>query len=125
MIDGLAPRRTAPIDAVANDTAAAATIAAAWPGRNAFVASPSDATADGTPISAAASSPLVNGSRTIKLYRIRLPACWLDDGHAGRSVPSGAGGLILQQCRGDIQIGTRPYPISYRSITPKAEECMN
>ncbi|MFO1485005.1 MAG: FAD-dependent oxidoreductase [Verrucomicrobiaceae bacterium] len=26
---------------------------------------------------------------------------------------------------GDIQIGTRPYPISYRSITPKAEECTN
>ena len=26
---------------------------------------------------------------------------------------------------GDIQIGTRPYPVSYRSITPKAEECTN
>ena len=26
---------------------------------------------------------------------------------------------------GDIQIGTRPYPISYRSITPKAAECTN
>lgn len=26
---------------------------------------------------------------------------------------------------GDIQIGTRPYPISYRSIRPKAEECTN
>ncbi|MFM8533221.1 MAG: FAD-dependent oxidoreductase, partial [Acidimicrobiia bacterium] len=26
---------------------------------------------------------------------------------------------------GDIQIGTRPYPISYRSITPKAHECTN
>lgn len=26
---------------------------------------------------------------------------------------------------GDIQIGTRPYPISYRSITPKAGECSN
>lgn len=26
---------------------------------------------------------------------------------------------------GDIQIGVRPYPISYRSITPKAEECTN
>ncbi len=26
---------------------------------------------------------------------------------------------------GDIQIGTRPYPISYRSIRPKASECTN
>lgn len=26
---------------------------------------------------------------------------------------------------GDIQIGTRPYPISYRSIRPKAEHCTN
>jgi len=26
---------------------------------------------------------------------------------------------------GDIQISTRPYPISYRSIRPKAEECTN
>jgi len=26
---------------------------------------------------------------------------------------------------GDIQIGTRPYPISYRSITPKAAQCTN
>jgi FAD dependent oxidoreductase len=26
---------------------------------------------------------------------------------------------------GDIQIATRPYPISYRSIRPKAEECTN
>lgn len=26
---------------------------------------------------------------------------------------------------GDIQIGVRPYPISYRSITPKASECTN
>ncbi len=26
---------------------------------------------------------------------------------------------------GDIQIGTRPYPISYRSIRPKASECDN
>lgn len=26
---------------------------------------------------------------------------------------------------GDIQIGTRPYPISYRSIRPKADECTN
>ncbi len=26
---------------------------------------------------------------------------------------------------GDIQIGTRPYPISYRSIRPKAEQCSN
>ncbi|MEZ5384532.1 MAG: FAD-dependent oxidoreductase [Prosthecobacter sp.] len=26
---------------------------------------------------------------------------------------------------GDIQIGTRPYPVSYRSITPKADECTN
>jgi hypothetical protein len=26
---------------------------------------------------------------------------------------------------GDIQIGTRPYPISYRSIRPRAEECTN
>jgi hypothetical protein len=26
---------------------------------------------------------------------------------------------------GDIQIGTRPYPISYRSITPKPGECSN
>jgi len=26
---------------------------------------------------------------------------------------------------GDVQIGSRPYPISYRSIRPKAEECSN
>lgn len=26
---------------------------------------------------------------------------------------------------GDIQIGTKPYPISYRSIHPKAEQCTN
>ena len=26
---------------------------------------------------------------------------------------------------GDIQIGTRPYPISYKSIVPKAEQCTN
>ncbi len=26
---------------------------------------------------------------------------------------------------GDIQIGTRPYPISYRSIRPKPEQCTN
>ena len=26
---------------------------------------------------------------------------------------------------GDIQIGTKPYPISYRSIRPKAEQCTN
>jgi hypothetical protein len=26
---------------------------------------------------------------------------------------------------GDIQIGTRPYPISYRSIAPRAQECTN
>ena len=26
---------------------------------------------------------------------------------------------------GDIQIGTRPYPISYRSIVPRASECTN
>jgi hypothetical protein len=26
---------------------------------------------------------------------------------------------------GDIQIGTRPYPISYRSICPKSEQCTN
>ena len=26
---------------------------------------------------------------------------------------------------GDIQIGVRPYPISYRSITPKTEQCTN
>ncbi len=26
---------------------------------------------------------------------------------------------------GDIQIGTRPYPISYRSIRPKKEQCTN
>lgn len=26
---------------------------------------------------------------------------------------------------GDVQIGSRPYPISYRSIRPKADECSN
>lgn len=26
---------------------------------------------------------------------------------------------------GDIQIGTRPYPISYRSLRPKADQCTN
>lgn len=26
---------------------------------------------------------------------------------------------------GDVQIGTRPYPVSYRSIRPKASECTN
>ncbi len=26
---------------------------------------------------------------------------------------------------GDVQIGSRPYPVSYRSIRPKAEECTN
>lgn len=26
---------------------------------------------------------------------------------------------------GDVQVGSRPYPVSYRSITPKAEECEN
>jgi hypothetical protein len=26
---------------------------------------------------------------------------------------------------GDIQVGTKPYPISYRSLVPKAEECTN
>lgn len=26
---------------------------------------------------------------------------------------------------GDIQIGTRPYPISYRSIRPRADQCTN
>ncbi len=26
---------------------------------------------------------------------------------------------------GDVQIGTRPYPISYRSICPKADQCNN
>ena len=26
---------------------------------------------------------------------------------------------------GDIQIGTKPYPISYRSIRPKVEQCTN
>lgn len=26
---------------------------------------------------------------------------------------------------GDVQIGTRPYPVSYRSIRPKADECTN
>lgn len=26
---------------------------------------------------------------------------------------------------GDVQIGTRPYPVSYRSIRPKADQCAN
>jgi hypothetical protein len=26
---------------------------------------------------------------------------------------------------GDVQVGTRPYPVSYRSIRPKAEQCSN
>jgi hypothetical protein len=26
---------------------------------------------------------------------------------------------------GDVQVGSRPYPVSYRSITPKAAECTN
>jgi FAD dependent oxidoreductase len=26
---------------------------------------------------------------------------------------------------GDVQVGTRPYPVSYRSIRPKAQECTN
>ena len=26
---------------------------------------------------------------------------------------------------GDVQVGTRPYPVSYRSIRPKAAECTN
>jgi hypothetical protein len=26
---------------------------------------------------------------------------------------------------GDVQVGVKPYPISYRSITPRAEECEN
>ncbi|HSI62628.1 MAG TPA: FAD-dependent oxidoreductase, partial [Candidatus Saccharimonadia bacterium] len=26
---------------------------------------------------------------------------------------------------GDVQVGVRPYPVSYRSIRPKAEECTN
>ena len=26
---------------------------------------------------------------------------------------------------GDVQVGSRPYPVSYRSITPKAAECAN
>ena len=26
---------------------------------------------------------------------------------------------------GDVQVGTRPYPVSYRSIRPKASECTN
>lgn len=26
---------------------------------------------------------------------------------------------------GDVQVGTRPYPVSYRSIRPRAEECTN
>ena len=26
---------------------------------------------------------------------------------------------------GDVQVGTRPYPVSYRSIRPKADECAN
>lgn len=26
---------------------------------------------------------------------------------------------------GDVQVGTRPYPVSYRSIRPKADECTN
>ncbi len=26
---------------------------------------------------------------------------------------------------GDVEVGTRPYPISYRSLRPKAEECSN
>lgn len=31
----------------------------------------------------------------------------------------------LARNEGDIQIGTRPYPISYRSIRPKADQCTN
>jgi hypothetical protein len=26
---------------------------------------------------------------------------------------------------GDVQVGSRPYPVSYRSIRPRAEECVN
>ena len=32
-------------------------------------------------------------------------------------------GRVLNE--GDIQTGTRPYPVSYRSIHPKASECTN
>ncbi|HWB05679.1 MAG TPA: FAD-dependent oxidoreductase [Verrucomicrobiales bacterium] len=32
-------------------------------------------------------------------------------------------GRVLNE--GDIQVGTRPYPVSYRSLCPKAAECTN
>lgn len=32
-------------------------------------------------------------------------------------------GRVLNE--GDIQVGTRPYPVSYRSLCPKAAECAN
>ena len=33
------------------------------------------------------------------------------------------GGKVRNE--GDVQVGVRPYPVSYRSIRPKAEECTN
>ena len=33
--------------------------------------------------------------------------------------------IVLTTYEGDVQVGVRPYPISYRSIVPKASECEN
>jgi hypothetical protein len=45
----------------------------------------------------------------------------MDSHHIQRYVT--AAGFVRNE--GDVQVGVRPYPISYRSIRPKADECTN
>ena len=45
----------------------------------------------------------------------------MDSHHIQRYVT--ADGFVRNE--GDVQVGTRPYPISYRSIRPRADECSN
>lgn len=45
----------------------------------------------------------------------------MDSHHTQRYIDSG--GFVRNE--GDIQTRTRPYPISYRSIVPKSEQCTN
>lgn len=45
----------------------------------------------------------------------------MDSHHVQRYIT--AEGFVRNE--GDVQVGTRPYPVSYRSIRPKADECVN
>jgi hypothetical protein len=65
-------------------------------------------------------------SKTVAEDSVGLASYNMDSHNCQRIVMTGKDGRKIVRNEGDVQIGCpKPYPVSYRSIVPKADECEN